>query len=120
VAARTAFNLHFIFDDGKAPNRGSPATICYAPPECNAPNHSTPGQSARPHNRISSARYLARAMEAIATTSPNHGPFTVFQKAPGHNVELTGRRATNQASESRERKTTLLRSGPTICSAAPT
>jgi len=38
VAARTAFNLHFIFDDGKAPNRGSPATICYAPPECKAPN----------------------------------------------------------------------------------
>jgi hypothetical protein len=29
VAAREAFNLHFIFDGGMAPNRGSPATICW-------------------------------------------------------------------------------------------
>jgi hypothetical protein len=36
VAARAAFNLHFIFDDGMAPNRGSPATICYPAPDCNA------------------------------------------------------------------------------------
>jgi hypothetical protein len=31
VAARAAFNLQPIFDDGMAPNRGSPATSCYAP-----------------------------------------------------------------------------------------
>src|SRR5262245_52615173 len=34
-------------------------------------------------------------------------------------VELTGRRSTNQAFKSREWKTTLLRSGPTICSRSP-
>jgi hypothetical protein len=43
VAARAAFKLRPIFDDGMARNRGSPATICSAAfqPSGNAKAHST-------------------------------------------------------------------------------
>jgi hypothetical protein len=95
VAARAAFNLHFIFDDEKAPNRGSPATICYAPPECNAPNHFNAGpERATTQPYFQCARYLGRAMEAIATTSSNIARSLFFKKRRGITAELTGRRIT--------------------------
>jgi hypothetical protein len=100
-------------------------TICYPAPDCKVQPIRRITRARRVHKcHPTTAAAFAKTNARDSSDVPSkritrlHCTFS-FQMRCGITVELTGRRTTNQASESCERKTTLLRSGPTICYAAP-